>query len=121
MSEGARNIAEALAQVPGPWQPFRLASIDDYDMKVVKLLGEFVWHSHPEADELFVVVSGRLTIQLRDRDVILGPLDAFVVPKGVEHRPKAEAEVHAILFERKGTVNTGDAGGDMTAPLQVFD
>ena len=67
---------------------------------------------------LFFVVSGRLTIQLRDRDVVLNPNDVFVVPRGVEHCPKAEEEVHAILFEPKGTVNTGDAGGDMTAELQ---
>lgn len=118
MADDARNIAEALAQIPGPWQPLRLASVNDYDMKVVKLHGEFVWHAHPDTDELFMVLEGHLTIQLRDRDVILGPQDVFVVPKGVEHCPKAVDEVHAILFEPKGTVNTGDAGGGMTAPLR---
>ena len=98
-----------------------MTSINDYDVKVVKLQGEFVWHTHPETDELFMVIKGELTIQLRDRDVVLGPNDVFVVPRGVEHCPKAEREVHALLFEPKGTVNTGDAGGTMTSPLQELD
>lgn len=86
--------------------------------RLVKLQGEFVWHTHPGTDELFMVVSGRLTIQFRDRDVVLNPNDVFVVPRGVEHCPKATEEVQAILFEPKGTVNTGDAGGDLTAELR---
>ena len=118
MTDDVRNVATALASITEHWHPHRLASINDYDLKVVKLQGEFVWHTHPDTDELFLVVSGELTIQLRDRDVVLGPNDVFVVPKGVEHCPRAENEVHAILIEPKGTVNTGDAGGDMTAELQ---
>ncbi|WP_101847936.1 cupin domain-containing protein [Zhihengliuella sp. ISTPL4] len=118
MTDDVRNVHEALSTIREHWQPHRLTSVNDYDVKVVKLQGEFVWHTHPETDELFFVVSGRLTIQLRDRDVILHPNDVFVVPRGVEHCPKAEEEVQAILFEPKGTVNTGDAGGDMTAELQ---
>lgn len=118
MSDDVRNVLTALSQVPGPWQPHRLTSINDYDVKVVKLLGEFVWHTHPDTDELFLVISGELTIQLRDRDVVLGPHDVFVVPKGVEHCPKADAEVQALLFEPQGTVNTGDAGGAMTSEVR---
>ncbi|MFI2754120.1 cupin domain-containing protein [Cellulomonas sp. P22] len=119
MSGGdVRNVQAALDAVSGHWQPHRLTSVNDYDVKVVKVQGEFVWHTHPDTDELFLVVSGTLTIQLRDRDVVLGPNDVFVVPKGVEHCPRADAEVHALLFEHQGTVNTGDAGGDMTAPLR---
>jgi mannose-6-phosphate isomerase-like protein (cupin superfamily) len=118
MSDDVRNIDTALAAVAEPWQPHRLTSVNDYDVKVVKLRGEFVWHSHVDTDELFLVVQGDLTIQLRDRDVVLGPHDVFVVPKGVEHRPVASGEVHAILIEPRGTVNTGDAGGDLTAPLR---
>lgn len=121
MSDDVRNVQAALATIAEHWQPHRLASINDYDVKVVKLQGEFVWHTHPDTDELFMVVRGELTIQLRDRDVILQPNDVFVVPKGVEHCPKAAEEVHAILLEPKGTVNTGDAGGDMTAQLQEFN
>jgi len=118
MDDGVRNLQAALAAVAEPWQPHRLTSVNDYDVKVVKLHGEFVWHTHPDTDELFLVVTGVLTIQLRDRDVVLGPGDVFVVPKGVEHCPLAPEEVHAVLIEPAGTVNTGDAGGDRTAALR---
>ena len=120
MTSEVVNIQTALDTIREHWQPHRLTSINDYDVKVVKLQGEFVWHTHPETDELFLVISGQLTIQLRDRDVVLGPNDVFVVPRGVEHCPKAEVEVSAVLFEPKGTVNTGDAPGDRTAQLQEF-
>ncbi|MDI6626614.1 MAG: cupin domain-containing protein [Rhodococcus sp. (in: high G+C Gram-positive bacteria)] len=113
-----RNVAEALNTIEKPWQPHRLVSINDYDVKVVKLLGEFVWHTHRDTDEMFFVHSGELTIQLRDRDVVLGPGDVFVIPAGVEHCPKAVEEVSALLFERSGTVNTGDAGGNLTSQIR---
>lgn len=118
MSDDVRNVLTALSAVTEHWQPHRLTSINDYDVKVVKILGEFVWHTHPDTDELFLVISGELTIQLRDRDVVLGPNDVFVVPRGVEHCPRATDEVHAVLVEPRGTVNTGDAGGDRTSPLR---
>jgi mannose-6-phosphate isomerase-like protein (cupin superfamily) len=118
MTRRVRNLEEALASISEHWQPHRLASINDYDVKVVKLQGEFVWHTHPDTDELFLVVRGELVIQLRDGDVQLGPGDVFVVPRGVEHCPKAEQEVSAVLIEPKGTVNTGDAGGELTAELR---
>ena len=82
---------------------------------VAKLDGPFVWHSHPDTDDFFLVLHGRLDIELRDRTVTLGPGQLFVVPKGVEHRPVAHGEVHILLIEPTGTVNTGDAGGPMTA------
>ena len=82
---------------------------------VVKVLGEFVWHSHPDTDDFFLVLQGRLTIQLRDRDVVLGPGELFVVPRGVEHCPRADEETHVLLIEPRGTPNTGDAGGARTA------
>ncbi|WP_298805311.1 cupin domain-containing protein [uncultured Pseudokineococcus sp.] len=118
MSDDVRSTTDALAAITEHWAPHRLATVNDHDVKVVKLQGEFVWHTHPETDELFLVLSGRLTIELRDRDVVLGPQDVFVVPRGVEHRPRAEEEVHAVLLERAGTVNTGDAGGPLTSPLR---
>jgi mannose-6-phosphate isomerase-like protein (cupin superfamily) len=118
VADDIRNLHYALSALDGYWQPHRLTSINDYDVKVVKLLGEFVWHRHPDTDELFLVISGELTIQLRDRDVVLGPNDVFVVPRGVEHCPRADAEVRAVLFEPKGTVNTGDAPGEMTSELR---
>lgn len=120
MTDDVRNMRDALSTITEYWQPHRLTSINDYDAKVVKLHGEFVWHTHPDTDELFMVVSGELTTQLRDRDVILGPNDVLVVPHGVEHCPRATGEVHALLFEPKETVNTGDAGGDMTSELREF-
>ncbi len=116
--DDVRNLQDALSRVTEHWQPHRLTSVNDYDVKVVKLRGEFVWHTHPDTDELFLVISGELIIQLRDRDVALGAGDLFVVNKGVEHCPRADAEVHALLFERQGTVNTGDAGGERTAELR---
>jgi mannose-6-phosphate isomerase-like protein (cupin superfamily) len=121
MSDDVRNVLTALSSISEHWQPHRLTSINDYDVKVVKLQGEFVWHTHPDTDELFLVLSGELTIQLRDRDVVLGRNDVFVVPKGVEHCPKAAHEVQALLFEPQGTVNTGDAGGEMTSKLRELN
>ena len=118
MENRVRNIQSALDAIDEYWQPHRLTSVNDYDVKVVKLDGEFVWHSHPETDELFWVISGRLTIQQRDGDVQLGPGDVYVVPKGVEHCPKTDGEVHAVLIEPNGTVNTGDVGGERTATLR---
>ena len=78
--------------------------------------GEFVWHSHPETDDFFLVLQGKLTIQLRDRNVELGEGELFVVPRGVEHCPRADEEAHVLLIEPVGTVNTGEAGGLLTAP-----
>lgn len=121
MSGEPKSLTRALSAVTEYWAPLRLASINDYDIKVAKFQGEFVWHTHPDTDELFMVISGQLTIQLRDRDVVLGPQEVFVVPKGVEHCPKAPREVQAVLMEPKGTVNTGSAGGDMTRALQELE
>lgn len=81
----------------------------------MKVKGEFVWHKHDETDDFFLVLDGRLTIQLRDRDVDLEEGELFVVPRGVEHRPKADEEAHVLLIEPAGTRNTGDAGGPLTA------
>ncbi|SEP72410.1 cupin domain-containing protein [Microlunatus flavus] len=113
-----RNVRRALERIGEHWQPHRLTSVNDYDVKVVKIKGEFVWHTHPDTDELFLVLRGRLTIRLRDRDVVLEEQDVFVVPRGVEHCPEAEDEVHALLIEPRGTLNTGDAGGPMTSVLR---
>jgi mannose-6-phosphate isomerase-like protein (cupin superfamily) len=115
-----QNVTAAMAKIGEPWQPHRLTSINDYDVKVAKFLGKFTWHAHPDTDELFFVVSGEVTIQLRDRDVVLGPGDVFVVPRGVEHCPKADSEAHVMLFEPKGTVNTGNAPGELTSELREF-
>ncbi|MFE2167523.1 cupin domain-containing protein [Streptomyces sp. NPDC059447] len=108
------NIAEKLAGFTEHWAPRRIARINDYEVKVAKLQGEFVWHAHEDTDELFLVVSGRLTIRLRDGDVVLGPGEIYVVPRGVEHCPAADGEVSILLFEPTGTTNTGTAAGTRT-------
>jgi mannose-6-phosphate isomerase-like protein (cupin superfamily) len=103
------NLAEKFAAISEHWSPKIVGAVDDYEIKVVKVAGDFVWHSHADEDELFLVIEGELTIALRDRDVTLGPGEFFVVPKGVEHKPSAATECKMLLLERKGVVNTGDA------------
>lgn len=115
------NLADKLARFSELWSQKRVAVLNDYEVKVAKLKGEFVWHTHEDTDELFLVVSGRLRIQLRDAEVVLEPGELFVVPRGVEHCPVADEETAILLFEPTGTLNTGDAGGPMTKPAEVLD
>ena len=103
------NLAAKLAMFSEHFAPKIVASFNGHDVMVVKLKGEFVWHSHPDTDDFFLVLKGRLTIQLRDGEVHLGPGELYIVPKGVEHRPVADEEVHLLLIEPAGTPNTGDA------------
>ena len=109
------DIAEKLSLFSEQWAPKVVARMNDYEIKVVKLDGEFVWHTHEDTDELFLVTSGELTIQMRGGNVTLGPGQLFVVPSGVEHCPVTEGEAHVVLIEPAGVVNTGNAGGDLTA------
>ncbi|GAB1691877.1 cupin domain-containing protein [Krasilnikovia sp. M28-CT-15] len=109
------DIAAKLSAFSEHWSPKVVARLNDYEVKVVKVQGEFVWHTHDETDELFLVIEGELTIQLRDGNVVLRAGQLFVVPRGVEHCPVADGEVHAVLIEPAGVVNTGDAGGALTA------
>lgn len=102
------NLAEKLATFSEHWQPRTVAQFNGNDIMVVKAKGEFVWHKHDETDDLFLVLKGTLVIELRDRNVTLGPGEMFVVPKGVEHRPVAREEVHVMLIEPSGTPNTGN-------------
>jgi mannose-6-phosphate isomerase-like protein (cupin superfamily) len=103
------NISDKLALFSEQWKPKIIASYNGNDVMVVKLKGEFTWHSHPDTDDFFHVIKGRLTIQLRDGNVTLGPGEMYIVPRGVEHCPLAEEECHVLLIEPKGTPNTGDA------------
>jgi mannose-6-phosphate isomerase-like protein (cupin superfamily) len=105
---GAINLQSKLASFSDHWSPKIIAAFNGHDVMVVKAEGEFVWHTHPETDDFFVVLKGNLSIQLRDRTVELGPGDLYVVPRGVEHRPVAHGEVHLLLIEPQGTPNTGD-------------
>ena len=115
------NLAEKLATFDDRWKPRIVADYNDNKVLLVKVEGEFVWHAHADTDDLFLVLDGQLTIQLRDRDVELGAGELFVVPRGVEHRPVAAHGVaHVLLIEPHGTANTGDAGGDLTAaPVRI--
>jgi mannose-6-phosphate isomerase-like protein (cupin superfamily) len=102
------NLASKLDLFDELWSPRTVASFNGHDVMVVKVKGEFVWHRHDDTDDFFLVLSGRLTIRLRNRDVILGPGELFVVPVGVEHQPFADEETHLLLIEPSGTPNTGD-------------
>jgi mannose-6-phosphate isomerase-like protein (cupin superfamily) len=114
------NLAQKVEQLDGLYLPGIVGYLNDYKVIVVRVKGEFVWHKHDDTDDFFLVLSGRLTIQLRDRDVELEQGEMFIVPRGVEHCPRADEEAHVLLIEPKGTVNTGDAGGDLTAePVEL--
>jgi mannose-6-phosphate isomerase-like protein (cupin superfamily) len=108
------NLTEALASFAEHWQPRIVGELNGQHVKVVKLQGEFVWHHHEHEDELFLVLKGSMTMQLRDGDVVLREGEFFIVPRGVEHRPAAEEEVHILLFEPAGTLNTGNVTNERT-------
>lgn len=110
----AIDLAGKLAAFDERWSPRIVAELNGQHVKLAKLEGEFVWHSHAEEDELFLVLKGRLRIELRDGAVDLGPGQMAVVPRGVEHRPVADGEVHVLLFEPAGTLNTGDVRNERT-------
>jgi len=114
------NLSQKLAKFSDRWAPKVIAQMNDYQFKLVKLQGEFVWHSHAETDEVFIVLEGEMAIELRDGVVLLKAGEMYVVPKGVEHRPTAQAECKIMLVEPWGVVNTGDAGGAYTAPNDVW-
>jgi len=113
----AVNLDAMLARFAELWSPKRIARVNDYDVRIVKIQGEFTWHRHADTDEFFLVLGGQLTIQMRDRNVVLGPRELFVVPRGVEHCPRADAETSVLLFEPSTVINTGDAGGELTAKV----
>lgn len=108
MKQDAINLAAKLATFSEHYRPRTVGTFNDHDLMVVKLLGPFKWHRHDDTDDFFLVLKGRLRIELRDRTVEVGPGELFVVPRGVEHRPVADAEVHLLLIEPTGTPNTGD-------------
>lgn len=116
----AINISGKLALFSEHWRPKVIAQMNDYQFKVVKVQGDFVWHSHADTDETFIVVSGRLRIDLRDGHIDLGPGEMAVIPKGVEHKPRAVEETHLMLVEPCGVPNTGDQGGERSAPNDVW-
>tara|TARA_B100001146_G_scaffold93832_1_gene83177 strand:- start:469 stop:846 length:378 start_codon:yes stop_codon:yes gene_type:complete len=116
----ALNFEEKFSRFSKHWSPRVIAEMNDYQFKLVKVQGEFVWHDHPETDEVFIVINGVLDIEFRDGKVTLESGEMFVIPKGVEHRPVAKNECKMMLVEPKGVVNTGDAGGQWTAENDVW-
>ena len=120
MNYDSINLHDKLTKFSEQWSPKIVAQMNEYHLKVVKVLGEFVWHDHPETDEVFLVLKGRLDIHFRDGKVTLNTGEMYVVPKGVEHKPVAESECHILLIEPAGTVNTGDVVSEKTAPNDVW-
>lgn len=116
----AINFAGKFALFAEHWRPKVIARMNDYQFKLVKIQGEFVWHSHADTDEVFIVIEGEMRIDFRDGAVELKSGELAVVPKGVEHKPYAEHEAKVLVIEPCGVVNTGDAGGTMTAPNDVW-
>jgi mannose-6-phosphate isomerase-like protein (cupin superfamily) len=114
------NFREKLGLFAEQWQPRVVAEMNDYQFKLVKLEGDFVWHEHKDTDETFIVLEGQMRIDFRDGAVTLSAGEMFVVPKGVEHKPFAEHEVKLLLIEPRGVPNTGDAGGERTAPNDLW-
>ena len=119
-ADGAVNLADKLATFSERWSPRVVAQMNDVQFKLVKMQGDFVWHSHEDTDEVFLVVKGVMEIGLRDRDVVLREGEMFVIPRGVEHITRACEECHALIVEPAGVVNTGDAGGELTARNDVW-
>jgi mannose-6-phosphate isomerase-like protein (cupin superfamily) len=114
------NLRDKLDRIAGHWQPRVVAELNDYQFKLAKIQGEFVWHAHADTDEVFFVVDGEMTLEFRDGKVDLKAGDMYVVPRGVEHKPVAARECAIMLVEPRGTVNTGSAGGERTAPNDLW-
>ncbi|MCO1334140.1 cupin domain-containing protein [Microbulbifer sp. OS29] len=120
MEPRAINFKDKLATFSEHWSPKVIAEMNNYQFKLVKVQGEFAWHDHPDTDEVFIVISGNLEIEFRDSTVSLGPGEMYVVPKGVEHKPKSQQECEILLVEPRGVVNTGDVDGELTAENNVW-
>jgi mannose-6-phosphate isomerase-like protein (cupin superfamily) len=112
------NLAEKLALITDYWSPKAVGTVNELQVKLVKLKGEFVWHAHENEDELFLVLEGTLRMQFRDGERPVGQGEFLIVPRGIEHRPVADGEVHVLLLEPASAVNTGTAGGDRTRVVE---
>lgn len=117
MGDKAINLSEKFSTFTEQWSPKIVAQLNDYDILIAKVEGEFNWHNHPDTDEMFMVIEGEITIEMKDGDVTLGPGELYVVPKGKQHRPVANAEAKIMLFEPAGVPNTGDPATAATKEL----
>lgn len=120
MNYKAINLAKKLRMIPGHWSPRVVAELNDYQFKLARIEGEFVWHDHPDTDEAFLVIEGEMSIEFRDGSVELKQGDLYVVPRGVEHKPVAKQECRIMVIEPRGVVNTGNAGGELTAEPDLW-
>ena len=114
------NFKEKLTLINDHWSPRVVAEMNDYQFKLVKIEGEFVWHNHPDTDETFIVIKGHMEIELKHETVSLKKGDMYIVPKGVDHKPVAQKECHVLLIEPKGVINTGEKESDLTAQNDVW-
>ena len=110
------NLKKKFSKFTDLWSPKVIAEMNDYQFKLVKIKGDFVWHNHEDTDEVFIVINGSMHIEFKDKTVNLSSGEMFVVQKGVDHKPYAEHECEVMIVEPKGVVNTGDSKGDLTAP-----
>jgi len=120
MTNNAINIKDKFTKFNDHWSPRVIAEMNDYQFKLVKVEGEFVWHEHPDTDEVFIVIEGCLNIEFRDGMVTLESGEMFVIPKGVEHKPAANSECKIMIVEPKDVINTGDSGTELTAENNVW-
>ncbi len=120
MNYSAINFADKLGLIDDQWSPRVIAEMNDYQFKLVRIEGDFIWHDHRDTDETFFVLEGEVRIDFRDGAVTLGPGEMFVVPKGIEHKPYAEREARLLLIEPRGVLNTGHEGGQRTAQNDVW-
>ncbi|MGN7402298.1 cupin domain-containing protein [Cytobacillus praedii] len=114
------NLSEKLSKFTDHWSPKVIGEMNDYQFKLVKIQGDFVWHNHKDTDEVFIVLEGEMVIAFRDGEVKLSKGEMYVVPKGAEHKPYAEKECHVMIVEPRGVVNTGETKGELTAENNVW-
>ena len=120
MSSAKINLKEKFSKFTKHWSPRVIAEMNDYQFKIAKIQGEFVWHNHKETDETFIVMEGQMSLKFRDGEVRLNAGEMFVVPKGVDHKPCAEKECKILVFEPRGVINTGEAGGKYTMTEDIW-
>ena len=114
------NLKEKYSKFTKHWSPRIIAEMNDYQFKLAKIKGEFVWHDHKHTDETFIVIEGEMTLKFRDRKINLSKGEMYVVPKGIEHKPCAKNECKILVVEPRGVINTGDAGGELTITKDVW-
>ena len=114
------NLKNKLSKFSKHWSPRIIAEMNDYQFKVAKIKGEFIWHDHKDTDETFIVIEGNMTIKFRDSEIRLSEGEMYIVPKGIEHKPYADNECKILVIEPRGVINTGDAGGELTIDKEMW-